>query len=95
VVDHDRPDCECFISAPLVGELSEGQCPNKTRCLELLARLPRLEVNEDVLEIAEVYWTHRLMPRLPVRDALHWVVASPYHMDNPPDLELHPLGQRQ
>ena len=40
-----------------------------------------LEVNEEVLEIADVYWRQRLMPRLPVRDALHLAVASHYRMD--------------
>ncbi len=79
--DHERQDYECFISAVVLDELSEGEYPHQDDCLGLVVNVPRLEINEDVLEIAEVYWAHRLMPRLPVRDAYHLAVASLYRMD--------------
>ncbi len=40
-----------------------------------------LDVSDEILEVAQVYWKHKLMPRLPVRDAFHLAVASFYHMD--------------
>ena len=72
---------ECFISAIVVDELAEGDYPHKDDCLTLVNRLRRLEVNEDVLRIAEIYWTRKLMPRAPVRDALHLAIGSYFHMD--------------
>ena len=79
--DHERDSYECFLSAVVIDELSEGDYPSRTDCLALVADLPRLEVTQDVLEIAEVYWNHRLMPRLPVRDAFHLAVTSFYRID--------------
>jgi hypothetical protein len=79
--DKERSSYECFSSQITLDELSEGNYPTKTECLELINSIPLLEVNDEVLEIAEVYWKHQLMPRLPVRDGLHLATASFYHMD--------------
>jgi predicted nucleic acid-binding protein len=78
--DAERHLYECFASAIVSDELNEGEYPNKQSCLELIADIPRLEVTREVLEIAEVYWEHKLMPRLPVRDALHLAIASYYQV---------------
>jgi predicted nucleic acid-binding protein len=79
--DEERSSYECFLSVVVVDELGEGVYPHQADCLMLVADLPRLEITEDVLEIADVYWARQLMPRLPVRDALHLAVASYYRMD--------------
>jgi predicted nucleic acid-binding protein len=79
--DVERNAYECFTSQITLDELSEGNYPSKANALELTNDLPLLEVNDEILEIAEVYWKHKLMPRLPVRDALHLAVASFYHME--------------
>jgi len=79
--DEQRGDYECFISLVVLDELSAGEYSTKAACLDLVARLPLLEVVPEVVEIAEVYQAKGLMPRSPVRDALHLAVASYYRMD--------------
>jgi len=79
--DVERSAYECFTSQITLDELSEGNYPSKAKCLRLISEIPLLEVNDEILEIAEVYWEHKLMPKLPVRDALHLAVASFYQMD--------------
>ncbi len=79
--DNDRPAYECFTSQITLDELSEGGYLTKAQCLALIRPVPLLEITEAILEIADVYWQHQLMPRLPVRDAFHLAVASFYRMD--------------
>lgn len=79
--DRERQEYECFISAVVVDELSEGEYPFKKECQELVGSIPRLEINEEILEIAEVYWKHGLMSRSPLRDAWHLAIVSYYRID--------------
>src|ERR1017187_4370786 len=79
--DVERSAYECFTSQITLDELGEGNYPSKAKALAITQGLPLLEINEEVLEIAQVYWKHKLMPLLPVRDALHLAAASYYHMD--------------
>jgi hypothetical protein len=79
--DCERQDYECFISEVVLSELGEGQYPGKGRCLALATGLPELAVTEEVERIAAVYQARKLMPRFPVRDALHVAIASHYRMD--------------
>jgi hypothetical protein len=79
--DRERQDYECFISLIVVEELEQGDYPNKKNCLELVQSMPLLDVTAEIEDIAEAYWTHKLMPRPPVRDGLHVALASYYRMD--------------
>jgi predicted nucleic acid-binding protein len=79
--DEERADYECFISPVVMEELSTGDYPNKDKCLQLVNGLPLLAATPEIIEVAEVYQTRGLMPRLPVRDALHAAIASCYRMD--------------
>jgi predicted nucleic acid-binding protein len=79
--DHERADYECFISSVVLDELSEGDYPNKEKCLRLVQGIPSLALASEVIDIAEVYQLRRLMPRSPVRDALHVALASYYRVD--------------
>jgi predicted nucleic acid-binding protein len=79
--DIERADYECFISEVVLSELGEGNYPNKEKCVALLEGIPELAVNDEVERIAAVYQARTLMPRLPVRDALHVAIASYYRMD--------------
>jgi predicted nucleic acid-binding protein len=79
--DLERSSYECFISEAVWNELMTGEYPTKSRCLELMADLPVLAVNEEIERIAAVYQSRKLMPRSPVRDALHVAIASFYRMD--------------
>ncbi len=77
----ERADYECFISEVVLGELGEGNYPNQEKCLALLEGIPELAVSEEVERIAAVYQARTLMPRFPVRDALHVALASYFRMD--------------
>jgi hypothetical protein len=79
--DEERHLYEVFISLAVVDELEHGNYPRKNECLGFVRGLPLLDVTPEVEEIAEAYWTHRLMPRPPVRDALHVAIASFYRLD--------------
>ena len=79
--DQERGEYECYISAIVLDELIEGNYPTQAACLALVKDLPLLAVNQEVAEIAAVYQTRRLMPKPPVRDALHLALASYYRMD--------------
>lgn len=79
--DQERPGYECFISAVVLDELLAGEYPTQKACVDLVKGMPVLEISGDVVEIADVYQMRGLMPRSPVRDALHLAIASLYRMD--------------
>jgi len=79
--DHERGNYECFVSAVVVDELEDGDYPTRDQCLSLVSDLPLLDVTADVETIANIYADHKLMPKPPVRDALHVAIASVYRMD--------------
>jgi predicted nucleic acid-binding protein len=79
--DRERDEYECFISAVVLEELSSGDYPSQDDCLALVAELPLLDVNPEVLDLADIYRTRKLMPQNPVADALHVALASCYRMD--------------
>jgi len=49
--------------------------------MDMVSGLPRLEINDAVEEIVEVYISNTLMPRDQLGDALHLAVASYYKID--------------
>jgi hypothetical protein len=79
--DRERAAYDCFISAAVLDELKNGDYPNKQECLNLVEAIPLLEVNGEILEIAQVYQVRGLMPKPPSADALHLALASYYRMD--------------
>ena len=74
----ERADYELFTSAFVLGELQDGDYPNKTETLALVADIPLLEVVPDVEAIAGVYMTRKLMPQSDIGDAYHVAMASYY-----------------
>lgn len=79
--DQEREAYECFISAIVLEELSAGQYPTQDACLALVADLALLDINQEVLEVADIYRMRGLMPRNPTADALHVALATCYRMD--------------
>jgi hypothetical protein len=79
--DQERDAYECFISAVVLEELSSGMYPTQKACLALLENLALLDINQEVMEVAEIYRIRGLMPQNPVADALHLAVASFYRLD--------------
>lgn len=79
--DRERDRYDCYISPIVLDELNQGDYPTKKDCLSLVAGLPLLTVNQEVLDIAKVYQERSLTPKNPVRDALHVALASYYRVD--------------
>jgi hypothetical protein len=79
--EREREAYNCFISAAVLDELRNGDYPNKEDCLTLIEGISLLEVNREILEIAQVYQVRGLMPKPPSADALHLALASFYRMD--------------
>lgn len=79
--NRERGAYECFISPVVLDELSAGDYPMRKACLEVIDKLPILAVQPEVVEIAEAYQNRGLMPKDPVRDALHLALAGFYRMD--------------
>jgi len=79
--DQERSSYICFTSAVTIDELSQAPNPTRDKCLVLIEGMPLLALEPPVVEIAEAYQTHRLMPGPPVRDALHVALACYYRVD--------------
>ena len=79
--DEERREYECFISEVVLDELSEGDYPGREMCLALVDGIPELEITEEIVQIAAIYQTRKLMPHVPPRDALHVAIVSYYRLD--------------
>ena len=79
--DTERGDYECYISEAVLAELAEGDYPTQRQCLSLVDEMPELVITGEIEQIAAVYQARKLMPREPIRDALHVAIASFYRMD--------------
>ena len=69
---------ELVTSVAVIDELGRGDFSARANCLDLIAALPVVAVDQTVLEIVEAYIRHRVMPADPAGDALHLALAS-YH----------------
>jgi hypothetical protein len=58
--------------------MERGDFEVREDCLSLLDGLPILRIDQAVVEIAETYIRHHLMPGDPVGDAMHLALASFY-----------------
>ena len=65
-------------SEGVIAELQEGEYETQAKAVSLLDSLSRLEVDDDIAEIIEVYLANHLMPKERLGDALHLALAS-YH----------------
>lgn len=70
-----------YISDGVVAELSQGDWPGKTEALALVNSLPRLIVDEEVINIAQRYVREHLVPENLAGDALHLATACAYELD--------------
>ncbi len=65
-------------SVAVLDELNRGDFPSKDEAIELISGLPFLVIEPAIAEIVQAYIQHQVMPKDPVGDALHLVLAS-YH----------------
>ena len=74
--DNQRQHYELVTSAPVIEELEEGDYPQKADALRLISELPLLSVDDQVLEVIDIYVQRHVMPRDPRGDAMHLALAS-------------------
>ncbi|MBU6402957.1 MAG: type II toxin-antitoxin system VapC family toxin [Verrucomicrobia bacterium] len=79
--DRHRVGYDVVSSTAVLDELTARPHPRQREKLALLASVPLLDVDEEIVEIVEVYQARRVMPRDPVGDALHLALASYYSCD--------------
>ena len=65
----------------VIDELENGEYPFKKETLKLIDNVSILAIEEEIIEIAQVYIRHHLMPDDIAGDALHLAVASYYKCD--------------
>ena len=76
-----RSDCEIVTSAAVLLEIESGDHPLAVERLAMLKGVPMLDIDEEVVEIAEDYIERMLMPRGRAGDALHLALASWHRCD--------------
>lgn len=79
--DGHRQRYEVVTSTAVLAELDTGSLPHRDDALAMALGLPAIPVEDDILEIVEVYIKHRVMPNDPVGDALHLALASFHKFD--------------
>jgi hypothetical protein len=79
--DFKRSEYELYTSEAVIRELEFGEYPTKSNALSLLAGLPILQVQSEIIEIVETYIARQVMPVEPAGDALHLALASYYGCD--------------
>jgi len=66
---------EFCVSEIVRAELARGSFPNQTRAAALIANLPDLPLTPEVVEVAEYFREHQLVPSYDAGDSLHLALA--------------------
>lgn len=75
--DKIAPSFELHSSDAVIVELERGSLEElKMQRIELISKLPLLEITDDVLNVARIYVERLIMPRDGTGDALHLALAS-------------------
>ncbi len=72
---------ELSVSAEVTAELSQPGFRRSAEALAWIANIPSLDIDDDVIGVAEVFVRERVMPGPVAGDALHIAVASVHRMD--------------
>lgn len=79
--ENERNNYDIWISEETIAELSAGNYPNKEKILDFIADLQVLPFDETIVDIAQVYLEHFIMPQMLKGDAIHLAYASYYKID--------------
>ena len=79
--DTRRDDFEIFVSQFIIDEASGGDKTEAQKRLNAIEIFPHLEVNDDVLRLAEALLSNNIIPKKAATDAAHIAVASVHGMD--------------
>ena len=74
-------DQELVIGPPVLLELGEAPAPKREKALKLIEGLRILPYSDEIIDIVEAYFAHKLMPREAQGDADHLALASFYNCD--------------
>jgi predicted nucleic acid-binding protein len=72
---------DIWISEETFNEIAEGNYPRKDEILRFISSIPILSPEKRIIEIAQLYLDHYVMPRVLKGDALHLAYASFYKID--------------
>jgi hypothetical protein len=75
------PRCNAYVSSVTLEEISKGDREQAKRRLEIVSKFRILEVNQDVRDLAELYFTKINLPEKAVADAYHLALATWHGMD--------------
>jgi hypothetical protein len=64
-----------WVSEVVRAELARGSFPNKARALAMIADLPDVPLTAEVVEVAEYFREHQLVPSYDIGDSLHLALA--------------------
>ena len=79
--NEERHYFEIWTSEATLNEVGSGQYSHKDRAIEFVSRVQILPPEREIIEIAQTYIDHYLMPQSLKGDALHLAYASFYKMD--------------
>ena len=79
--DNERQKYELVTSIAVVDELRATPKFKREQCLLLINSIALLPISEEVIEVAEVYISQKVMPNNPTGDALHLALASWHKCD--------------
>ncbi|HUD82016.1 MAG TPA: hypothetical protein VMQ67_00870 [Candidatus Saccharimonadales bacterium] len=74
-------DQELVIGLPVISELEETPPPKRNKVLALIAQLRILPYVQEIADVVEVYFAHKLMPKDAQGDAEHLALASFHNCD--------------
>ena len=74
-------DQELVIGSPVLLELGEAPAPKRDKALKLIAQLRILPYSDEITEVVEAYFAHKLMPREAQGDADHLALVSFHNCD--------------
>ena len=77
----EREYFDIWASEATLDEVGSGDYPHKDRAIEFASHLHILPPDPEIIEIAQTYIDHYLMPQSLKGDALHLAYASFYKMD--------------
>ena len=78
---HIRPQVSCFISPFIIQEISAGDQDAVRRRQEYIKDIPILQVNNEIQQLARLYYEELTIPNKARLDAAHLAIAVWYEMD--------------
>ena len=78
--DNRRNDFELFTSQLVLDEVTEGETAKASERLQMLAKLPLLDINEEVQALATKLVASGVLPPIAGRDAFHLAAAGVHGM---------------